>query len=145
MTRKELLATILVASVLIAVPIGVFAYQGARDASLPSGQASSRPVVLSAPKGDAEAGQQVYGSKCASCHGQKAEGGVAPDLRAQYKLGAPFIYAWILDPTAVAFEATMPKIALSNKEMADFGEYIMALRPPAGGIVSAPAAGQEDG
>ncbi|XQM36802.1 Cytochrome c, class I [Cupriavidus sp. H19C3] len=51
-------------------------------AAMPAGAASAMPAT--GPAGNAQAGQGVFASKCASCHrvGPNARGGFAPQLNA---------------------------------------------------------------
>ncbi len=125
MRRWEAIAVILAVLAVLGTIAGAFLYQLSREG--PS-LASPRSASIFVPRGDSEAGRQVYLNSCASCHGPNAEGAYGPDLRNVYRAGAYFLYAFTLDPKAVNIKATMPKLPHTQKELADVVAYLMSLK-----------------
>lgn len=79
--------------------------------------------------GDVSKGKAVFGTSCASCHGQNAEGLVGPDLR---KVGSTrdrdFLTRWLTNPTAVKKDSTMPAVPLSDADRAAVVDYLLTLK-----------------
>lgn len=127
MRKWEFLAAFLAVATLVGVPAGVFAYEAYRESQLPPGLTPHRAPALFVPQGDVAAGRQVFAAKCTACHGADAHGGVGPDLHRVANGGATFLYAFILDPKTVNTQASMPHVALSEKEVVSVVAFLRAL------------------
>ncbi len=127
MRKWEFLAVLLTVATLVGVPAGVFAYEAYRESQQPPGLAPHRAPNLLIPAGDVAAGRQVFADNCTVCHGPDARGGVGPDLRNVARGGSTFLYAFVLDPKMANNKATMPRVPLSEKEIADVVAFLIAL------------------
>lgn len=147
MRNWEILAILGMIGVLLVLPVAVFAYQGYREAQEGPGMGARPPSAIVTP-GDPVRGAELFGNDCSACHGKGGVGSAAaPDIR-HMQAGAQFVYTWILDPAGVTPAATMPRIPLTEKQVADLTAYVMALKdgnapvytPPAQPQAPAPAA-----
>ncbi|MFQ6116938.1 MAG: c-type cytochrome [Candidatus Bipolaricaulia bacterium] len=129
MRRWEIAGAILVILILVGLPAAVFSYQFSREAHSP--EASPR---ISRLEGDPAAGGEVFREHCASCHGERGEGGFGPDLRSAGLLGAAYLYQIILDPhngiVLIGHPPRMPELELSKRELADVVAYLLSIKDP---------------
>jgi len=75
---------------------------------------------------DAKAGQKVYGSVCAACHGGAGEGGIGPNLvGVKDRMDSAKIVEWIKNPSS-----KMPRLfpsMLNKQAVHDVAEYLQGL------------------
>lgn len=73
--------------------------------------------------GDPIRGAALFGANCTSCHGAAGAGGDSPRLVGLAKVDSPSFLAWqIKDP-----KAPMPRLKLSDKQIADLAAYLQVL------------------
>lgn len=78
--------------------------------------------------GSATAGAQVFAANCASCHGEGGKNGqVGPSL---YDAGlkAGQVAYMVRYPQGVDKESGMPKLPLTDKQVADVAAYVASLK-----------------
>ena len=109
------------------------------DASMASTTApatkSALPIPLSKLKsmkvgaGDVAAGKTVFDANCASCHGAgaKNQGGPGPTL-AGVGLKAGQVAFMVRNPAAIDADSGMPKLTLTDKQVADVSAYVASLK-----------------
>jgi mono/diheme cytochrome c family protein len=98
-------------------------------------KASALPIPLSKLKsakvaaGDPASGKMVFDANCASCHGAGArnQGGPGPTL-AGTGIKAGQVAYMVLNPAAIDPSSGMPKLTLSNKQLADVAAYVASLK-----------------
>ncbi|MCZ7574239.1 MAG: c-type cytochrome [Ardenticatenaceae bacterium] len=127
MSKWELLAIIIALVAIIGTPLVAFGYQAYRESAAQPEGVPIRVFGFSRPLGDSAAGQQLFVSNCAVCHGQDARGQVGPNLHGVAVAGPTFLTAVVANPETVNNQATMPRIPLSRQEIADVVAYLMAL------------------
>jgi len=127
MRKWELIAIVTALAAVIGTPFAAFGYQAYRKFRLPPGAVPVRAPSISPPKGDAMAGRQIFLTRCAVCHGEDARGKIGPDLHGVASFGKTFLYAFISNPETLNNRATMPRLPLSQQEIADVVAYLMAL------------------
>lgn len=85
------------------------------------------PVAKVAP-GNASAGAAVFAANCASCHGTGGKNGsVGPQL-AGMGLKAGQVAYMVRNPQAIDKESAMPKLPLTDKQVADVAAYVASLK-----------------
>lgn len=73
--------------------------------------------------GDPYVGAKLFSTNCASCHGAGGSGGFGPKLVGLADRVTPSFFAWrIKDPIA-----PMPKLPLTNAQIADLAAYLETL------------------
>ena len=79
--------------------------------------------------GSATAGKAVFDSNCASCHGAggKNQGGPGPTL-AGVGLKAGQVAFMVRNPASIDPESGMPKLQLTDKQVADVAAYVASLK-----------------
>jgi len=85
------------------------------------------PLAKVAP-GNASAGSVVFSTNCASCHGEGGKNGqVGPSL---YDIGIkPGQVAYMIrNPQGVDKDSSMPKLPLTDKQVADVAAYVASLK-----------------
>ena len=96
---------------------------------------SALPIPLNKLKsmtvaaGSATAGKAVFDANCASCHGAgaKNQGGPGPTL-AGVGLKAGQVAFMVRNPAAVDADSGMPKLTLTDKQVADVSAYVASLK-----------------
>ena len=80
-------------------------------------------------KGDVAAGKLVFDANCASCHGAggKNEGGPGPTL-AGTGMKAGQVAFMVRSPAAIDPDSGMPKLSLTDKQLADVSAYVASLK-----------------
>lgn len=85
------------------------------------------PSATVAP-GNATAGSQVFAANCASCHGEGGKNGqVGPSL-AGAGLKAGQVAYMVRNPQGVDKDSGMPKLPLTDKQVADVSAYVASLK-----------------
>jgi mono/diheme cytochrome c family protein len=85
------------------------------------------PAAKVAP-GNASAGAAVFAANCASCHGTGGKNGsVGPQL-AGMGLTAGQVAYMVRNPQAIDKESAMPKLPLTDKQVADVAAYVASLK-----------------
>jgi mono/diheme cytochrome c family protein len=85
------------------------------------------PTATVAP-GNATAGGQVFAANCASCHGEGGKNGqVGPSL-AGAGLKAGQVAYMVRNPQGVDKDSGMPKLPLTDKQVADVAAYVASLK-----------------
>jgi mono/diheme cytochrome c family protein len=85
------------------------------------------PTATVAP-GNATAGAQVFAANCASCHGEGGKNGqVGPSL-AGAGLKAGQVAYMVHNPQGVDKDSGMPKLSLTDKQVADVAAYVASLK-----------------
>jgi mono/diheme cytochrome c family protein len=85
--------------------------------------AGTRGYFAGVEAGNPANGAALFGANCASCHGAGAVGGDSPRLMGLAKIDSPSFFAWqIKDPPP-----PMPRVALSDKQIADLAAYLELL------------------
>ncbi len=85
------------------------------------------PSATVAP-GNATAGSQVFAANCASCHGEGGKNGqVGPSL-AGAGLKAGQVAYMVRNPQGVDKDSGMPKLPLTDKQVADVAAYVASLK-----------------
>jgi mono/diheme cytochrome c family protein len=100
----------------------------------PAGK-STLPIPLSKLKsakvaaGSATAGKMVFDQNCASCHGAggKNAGGPGPTL-AGTGITAGQVAFMVRSPAAIDPDSGMPKLPLTEKQVADVSAYVASLK-----------------
>ena len=78
--------------------------------------------------GNASAGAQVFAANCASCHGEGGKNGsVGPSL-AGAGLKAGQVAYMVRNPQGVDKDSSMPKLPLTDKQLADVAAYVASLK-----------------
>jgi len=80
-------------------------------------------------KGNVAAGKLVFDANCASCHGAgaKNQGGPGPTL-AGVGLTAGQVAYMVRNPAAIDPDSGMPKLSLTDKQLADVSAYVASLK-----------------
>ncbi|HEY5095387.1 MAG TPA: cytochrome c [Candidatus Eremiobacteraceae bacterium] len=73
--------------------------------------------------GDPVSGAALFGANCASCHGAGGVGADSPRLQGLAKTDSPSYFAWQIKAPA----PPMPRIKLSDKQIADLAAYLEVL------------------
>ncbi len=110
--------------------ITAFIWQAADEAALSSPSAGS---------GDSANGKELFGTRgCLACH-SIGEGAArmgadfAPNLsRLGEKTTAAWVARWVLNPSAVRRQASMPSLRLTQQEAWDIAAYLIGPEQPAG-------------
>jgi cytochrome c oxidase cbb3-type subunit III len=85
------------------------------------------PSAKVAP-GNASAGSVVFSTNCASCHGEGGKNGqVGPSL-AGIGIKPGQVAYMIRNPQAVDKDSSMPKLPLTDKQVADVAAYVASLK-----------------
>jgi len=78
--------------------------------------------------GNASSGAQVFAANCASCHGEGGKNGsVGPSL-AGAGLKAGQVAYMVRNPQGVDKDSSMPKLPLTDKQLADVAAYVASLK-----------------
>lgn len=100
----------------------------------PAPKAAALPIplkelpVAAVAAGNAAAGAKVYAANCASCHGVGGKNGqVGPSLYGA-GLKAGQVAYMIRNPQGVDKSSGMPKLPLTNKQVADVAAYVASLK-----------------
>lgn len=96
---------------------------------------SSLPIALTKLKsmtvavGSVTAGKAVFDANCATCHGAgaKNQGGPGPTL-AGTGIKAGQVAFMVRNPAAIDPDSGMPKLPLSDKQLADVAAYVASLK-----------------
>lgn len=107
----------------------------ATAAAAPAAGKSPLPIALSKLKmlkvaaGSATAGKMVFDQNCASCHGAGAKnaGGPGPTL-AGTGIKAGQVAFMVRNPAAIDPDSGMPKLPLTDKQLADVAAYVASLK-----------------
>lgn len=106
----------------------------ATAAAAPAGKATP-PIAVAKLKtikvaaGSATAGKMVFDQNCASCHGAGGmnAGGPGPTL-AGLGLKAGQVAFMVRNPAAIDPDSGMPKLPLTDKQLADVSAYVASLK-----------------
>ena len=85
------------------------------------------PVAKVAP-GNATAGAQVFAANCASCHGEGGKNGQVGPTLAGAGLKAGQVAYMVRNPQAIDKDSGMPKLPLTDKQLADVAAYVASLK-----------------
>jgi mono/diheme cytochrome c family protein len=78
--------------------------------------------------GDVSAGSKVFAANCESCHGAGGKNGqVGPSLYGA-GLKAGQVAYMVKSPTAIEKDSGMPKLPLTDKQIADVAAYVASLK-----------------
>ena len=91
---------------------------------IPLSKLKSMPVAA----GSASAGAKVFAAQCASCHGTGGKGGTVGPTLAGTGVKAGQVAFMVRNPQAIDKDSAMPKLPLSNKELADVAAYVASLK-----------------
>ena len=85
--------------------------------------------TMTVAKGSVSAGKVVFDANCASCHGAgaKNQGGPGPTL-AGTGIKAGQVAFMVRNPAAIDPESGMPKLQISDKQLADVAAYVASLK-----------------
>jgi mono/diheme cytochrome c family protein len=78
--------------------------------------------------GNASAGAQVFAANCASCHGEGGKNGTVGPTLAGAGLKAGQVAYMVRNPQGVDKDSSMPKLTLSDKQVADVAAYVASLK-----------------
>jgi mono/diheme cytochrome c family protein len=135
MTKRGLLALVIVLLIAGLVAFGVYKYK--QIDVLPTPEPVSLPIPLSAlPSialslvGDQIAGARVYTANCENCHGVggKNEGSTVGPGLARIGIKPGQVAYMIENPAAVDKDSGMPKLPLTQQELADVSQYVASLK-----------------
>lgn len=89
----------------------------------------SKLKSMNVAKGSVSAGKVVFDANCASCHGAgaKNQGGPGPTL-AGTGIKAGQVAFMVRNPVAIDPESGMPKLQISDKQLADVAAYVASLK-----------------
>ena len=88
----------------------------------------SKMPTLKVAAGSASAGSSVFAANCESCHGAKGVGGgIGPRLVASGLTAGQVAYM-VRNPQGVNTESAMPKLTLTDKQVADVSAYVASLK-----------------
>lgn len=99
----------------------------AKAAALPIPLAKLKSMTVAS--GNVAAGKVVFDANCASCHGAggKNQGGPGPTLAGVgFKPGQ--VAFMVLNPAAIDPDSGMPKLPLTDKQLADVAAYVASLK-----------------
>lgn len=98
-----------------------------KPAALPIPLTKLKSMTIAA--GSATAGKMVFDANCASCHGAgaKNQGGPGPTL-AGTGIKAAQVAFMVRNPTAIDPDSGMPKLPLTDKQLADVAAYVSSLK-----------------
>jgi ubiquinol-cytochrome c reductase cytochrome c subunit len=84
---------------------------------------------ISVAKGDVAAGKVVFDANCASCHGAgaKNQGGPGPTL-AGTGIKPGQVAFMVRNPAAIDPDSGMPKLTITDKQLADVSAYVASLK-----------------
>jgi mono/diheme cytochrome c family protein len=84
---------------------------------------------MTVAKGNVAAGKAVFDSNCMSCHGAgaKNQGGPGPTL-AGTGIKAGQVAFMVRNPAAIDTESGMPKLPITDKQLADVSAYVASLK-----------------
>jgi len=84
---------------------------------------------MTVAKGNAAAGKIVFAANCESCHGAggKNTGGPGPTI-AGVGLKAGQVAFMVRNPAAIDPDSGMPKLTLTDKQVADVAAYVSSLK-----------------
>lgn len=85
------------------------------------------PSAKVAP-GNATAGAQVFAANCASCHGEGGKNGQVGPTLAGTGLKAGQVAYMVRNPQAIDKDSGMPKLPLTDKQLADVAAYVASLK-----------------
>lgn len=88
---------------------------------------SKLPSATVAP-GNATAGAQVFSANCASCHGEGGKNGQVGPTLAGAGLKPGQVAYMVRNPTAIDKDSGMPKLPLTDKQLADVAAYVASLK-----------------
>ncbi|MDQ6766410.1 MAG: cytochrome c [Candidatus Eremiobacteraeota bacterium] len=111
------------------------AAESATPAQMAAGDVAAKlPIPLaklpsqSVAPGNATAGAQVFAANCASCHGEGGKNGTVGPTLAGAGIKAGQVAYMIRHPQAVDKDSSMPKLPLSDKQVADVAAYVASLK-----------------
>jgi len=78
--------------------------------------------------GNASAGTQVFAANCASCHGEGGKNGTVGPTLAGAGLKAGQVAYMVRNPQGVDKDSSMPKLPLTDKQLADVAAYVASLK-----------------
>jgi mono/diheme cytochrome c family protein len=92
---------------------------------IPLSKLKSMPVA----KGKVSAGKVVFDANCASCHGAgaKNQGGPGPTLAGTGMKAGQVAYM-VRNPAAIDPNSGMPKLDITDKQLADVSAYVASLK-----------------
>ena len=98
-----------------------------KPAALPIPLAKLKSMTVA--KGSAPAGKLVFDANCASCHGAGGmnQGGPGPTI-AGVGIKAGQVAFMVRNPAAIDPDSGMPKLQLTDKQVADVAAYVAALK-----------------
>ncbi len=88
---------------------------------------SKLPTATVAP-GNATAGAAVFSANCASCHGEGGKNGQVGPTLAGAGLKAGQVAYMVRNPQAIDKDSGMPKLPLTDKQLADVAAYVASLK-----------------
>ncbi|HEV2038033.1 MAG TPA: cytochrome c [Candidatus Eremiobacteraceae bacterium] len=111
------------------------AAESATPAQMAGGAVAAKlPIPLaklpsqSVAPGNASAGAQVFAANCASCHGEGGKNGTVGPTLAGAGLKAGQVAYMVRHPQGVEKDSSMPKLPLSDKQVADVAAYVASLK-----------------
>lgn len=84
--------------------------------------------VAKVAAGNASAGSQVFAANCASCHGEGGKNGTVGPTLAGAGLKAGQVAYMVRNPQGVDKDSSMPKLPLTDKQLADVSAYVASLK-----------------
>ena len=78
--------------------------------------------------GNASAGAQVFAANCASCHGEGGKNGTVGPSLAGAGVKAGQVAYMVRNPQGVDKDSSMPKLPLTDKQLADVSAYVASLK-----------------
>jgi len=85
------------------------------------------PSLKVAP-GNASAGAVVFSTNCASCHGEGGKNGQVGPTLAGAGLKPGQVAYMVRNPQGVEKDSSMPKLPLTDKQVADVAAYVASLK-----------------
>lgn len=88
----------------------------------------SKLPTLKVAAGNVANGSKLFAANCESCHGAGGKNGQVGPTLAGVGLKAGQVAYMVRNPAAVDKESSMPKLTITDKELADIAAYVASLK-----------------
>jgi mono/diheme cytochrome c family protein len=88
----------------------------------------SKLPTLKVAAGNVANGSKLFAANCESCHGAGGKNGQVGPTLAGAGLKAGQVAYMVRNPAAVDKESSMPKLTITDKELADIAAYVASLK-----------------